>query len=247
MVEDLLTSKQVQSLLKIERITVYRMLKDHRLQGIKIGKQWRFPASQFENLRINEKTSPGEQSSTNVPPLPVHCLQTIQNLFSDLSRIGTLLIDKDGVPVTSFSNSCSFCQIMQHSKRGEKACQTSWKAIANTDKRHGWISCHAGLTYYFQALQENGTTAAFLLASQSRISDQPADQALLRRLANSVDLDENEVIRAYQAIQPLDPIKQNQIEGWTAKVAEALEGILAQRLGLVQKLQQIAEISQMGS
>ncbi len=41
--EDLLTTREVQELLKVDRITIYRMLQDGRLHGMKIGQQWRFP------------------------------------------------------------------------------------------------------------------------------------------------------------------------------------------------------------
>ena len=48
--DDLLTTRQVQQLLKVDRITVYRMVQDGRLKGIKIGQQWRFPLSEVEHL-----------------------------------------------------------------------------------------------------------------------------------------------------------------------------------------------------
>ena len=49
-VNDLLTSRQVQEILKVDRITVYRMLNDGRLKGVKIGQQWRFHNSEVERL-----------------------------------------------------------------------------------------------------------------------------------------------------------------------------------------------------
>jgi excisionase family DNA binding protein len=39
-----LTTRQVQNILQVDRITIYRMLQDGRLKGVKIGQQWRFPA-----------------------------------------------------------------------------------------------------------------------------------------------------------------------------------------------------------
>ncbi|MGB9754636.1 helix-turn-helix domain-containing protein [Roseiflexus castenholzii] len=39
---DLLTTREVQDLLKLDRTTVYRMLKEGRLTGVKVGQQWRF-------------------------------------------------------------------------------------------------------------------------------------------------------------------------------------------------------------
>ena len=43
---ELLTTKQLEDLLKIDRITVYRMLNDGRLKCVKIGNQWRFPRNE---------------------------------------------------------------------------------------------------------------------------------------------------------------------------------------------------------
>ena len=40
--EDLLTLKEVAQLLRISPQTLYKMLKDGSLSGIKIGAQWRF-------------------------------------------------------------------------------------------------------------------------------------------------------------------------------------------------------------
>ena len=245
--EDLLTSKQVQDLLKIERITVYRMLTDNRLQGIKIGKQWRFPASQFENFLSTDKTSGQDVPSGSIPPLPIHCMQTIQNLFSDLSQIGTLITDMKGNPLTELSNSCQFCQRMLASPAGQKACQASWKSMTQNRERQGWMQCHAGLTYYFFALLDNGVPTAFLLAGQSRINQDALNSELSQRLSALLQLDEASVSALNHEINCLDINGKAQIERWVQKAAYALEGILAERAGLILKLQQIAEISQMTS
>ena len=41
-IDSLLTARQLQDLLQVDRITIYRMLKDGRLEGFKVGGQWRF-------------------------------------------------------------------------------------------------------------------------------------------------------------------------------------------------------------
>ena len=47
----LLTAKQVQDLLHVDRTTIYRMLKDGRLNGVKVGKHWRFSAQEVNDLQ----------------------------------------------------------------------------------------------------------------------------------------------------------------------------------------------------
>ena len=45
---DLLTTGQVQTLLKVDRTTIYRMVENGRLPGIRVGKQWRFDRAEIE-------------------------------------------------------------------------------------------------------------------------------------------------------------------------------------------------------
>jgi excisionase family DNA binding protein len=47
-VDDLLTTRQLQDLLRVDRITIYRMLKDGRLRGFKVGGQWRLSRGEIE-------------------------------------------------------------------------------------------------------------------------------------------------------------------------------------------------------
>ena len=46
----LLSARQVQDILHIDRSTVYRMAEDGRLPAIRVGKQWRFPAEEIYAL-----------------------------------------------------------------------------------------------------------------------------------------------------------------------------------------------------
>jgi excisionase family DNA binding protein len=39
--EDLLATRQPQDILQIDRVTIYRMLEDGRLRGVKVGGKWR--------------------------------------------------------------------------------------------------------------------------------------------------------------------------------------------------------------
>ena len=126
---DLYTVKQVQDLLKVDRITVYRMLQDGRLKGIKIGHQWRFNASELEHLLGMETSADNGQSESSIN-LPIHCIQTIQNLFSDISQLSSLVVDMEGNPLTNISNPCAFCTRIMSSPSGRDACQASWRDIA---------------------------------------------------------------------------------------------------------------------
>ena len=52
--DELLTTRQVQSILQVDRTTIYRMLKDGRLRGVKVGQQWRFHDTDVRALLSGE-------------------------------------------------------------------------------------------------------------------------------------------------------------------------------------------------
>ncbi|MCB8978266.1 MAG: helix-turn-helix domain-containing protein, partial [Ardenticatenaceae bacterium] len=76
--DELLTTRQVQAHLQVDRTTIYRMLKDGRLQGVRIGQHWRFPRSSVEAM-LAESSAPPTPAPQPTPMLstevlPVHCL-----------------------------------------------------------------------------------------------------------------------------------------------------------------------------
>ena len=88
MMDDFLTTHEVLDILKVDRITVYRMLQDGRIKGQKVGQQWRFPRTEIERLTGNslpvpEPTLPANDASG----FPTHCVQTIQDLFSEVGQV----------------------------------------------------------------------------------------------------------------------------------------------------------------
>ena len=60
---DFLTAKQVIELLKIDRTTLYRMLKEERIKGLKIGSQWRFSKQDIDVLLSGKSQEDANKSS----------------------------------------------------------------------------------------------------------------------------------------------------------------------------------------
>ena len=56
-IDALLTTRQLQDLLQVDRITIYRMLSDGRLQGFKVGGQWRFSRHAIERWLQEQQSS----------------------------------------------------------------------------------------------------------------------------------------------------------------------------------------------
>ena len=97
---NMLTAKEVQQLLQVDRSTVYRMAEDGRLPAVKVGKQWRFPADQLQQwlgsqvdvyAQLPEAQQNGLQAAIGpsadtdlAEMLPLECVQLIQDSHAEL-------------------------------------------------------------------------------------------------------------------------------------------------------------------
>jgi excisionase family DNA binding protein len=245
-VADLLTTKELQDLLKIDRTTIYRMLKDGRITGVRVGNQWRFLREEIEST-LAVSTSVGKVSvPLPADALPLHCVRPIQQVFAEIARVGSLTTSPEGEPLTEISNSCEFCSLILQSESGRQGCVSSWKKLAHqSDKQPQFATCHAGLQYARARIEVDGKLAAMVIAGQ--FYAQPTDPSEERRriagLAANYEIDPDALASAAEKIRVLDKRHEEQIGGWLQKVADTFEQVAHERASLMNRLQRIADMS----
>jgi len=242
----LLTAKQAQELLKVDRTTIYRMLKDGRLNGVKVGHQWRFYTSEVNDLLTGAKRFGESNTPISVDVLPLHCMQPVQDVFAEIAQVGAVTADKEGQPLTKISNSCDFCKLILGSDEGRQACIESWKHLVDQkDAAPEFTSCHAGLQYARARIEVSGELIAILVAGQFYVHPpEPEEQEeRLRALAEKYHININLLTQAAQQISVLDAHKVPQISGWLEQVAHTFEQISAERADLMNRLRQISAMS----
>jgi excisionase family DNA binding protein len=242
---NLLTAHEVQDLLKVDRTTVYRMLKDGRLTGVKIGQQWRFPSDEVDALLAGARATeePGPPPSDI---LPLHCVQPIQDVFAEVAGVGAITTAPDGEPLTLLSNACRFCALMQSSESGRQACIASWRRLAEQpERRPVFAACHAGLQYARARIELNDQTAAILIAGQFYADPPGPAEAEQRvgRLAAAHGIDRRALAEAALEIPALDQRARGKIGAWLERVAGTFETIAHERAELMGRLRRIAEMS----
>lgn len=244
--ENYLTAKQVQNLFKVDRITVYRMLQDGRLKGIKIGNQWRFSQTEVERMLNGiSLTDETEADADNI--FPVHCVQTIQNLYSSVSKTNALVINQNGERVTEISKQSEFCNLIQSTATGLGACQVSWKSFVSQKSNKGqMLICHAGLRYFGALIENQNVTQGMFLSGQ--FLDQPVESQQMvekcRELAKKHDLDPKELMDALTEIPVLSEDQKSHLLDQPQAAASAVESILAERSSFLNRLKQIANLTQ---
>ena len=239
-----LTAKEIQELLNVDRTTIYRMLKDGRLTGVKVGQQWRFPAADV-NALISGKGGREEISTDDFfDALPLHCMQPIQDVFAEIANLGSVVTDKEGIPLTRISNSCDFCKLILGSTQGRQSCFASWKKVAeDSGESPEFFSCHAGLQYARGRIVVEGEVVASLVSGQfyAETPDAEEERERVRGLAEKYDINPDLLEQAARDIRVCE--KQGQLGSWLQRTADTFGEISAERAGLMSRLKQISEMS----
>jgi excisionase family DNA binding protein len=248
--DELLTAKQVQELLKVDRTTIYRMLDDGRLTGIKVGHQWRFSSQEVHSMlsgaRPIDNTPTEERSTGPMTVLPLHCIQPIQNVFAEVANIASVTTAPSGEPLTKMSNPCQFCSLILATESGRKACVNSWCQLSEQPETQPlFASCHAGLQYARARIEIDGELAALQIAGQFFASEQDRADALknVTAVAKAHGIDIESLNKAALDIPILDERKRALLGIWLKSVAHTFEQIGAERAELINRLQRIAEMS----
>jgi excisionase family DNA binding protein len=252
--DTLLTTRQLQDLLQVDRITIYRMLNDGRLQGFKVGGQWRFSRQAIEqwlqeqqaSLEVSESPKLTEQLGPSPEALPLSCIRAIQDIFAEALGVGTVTTAVDGNPITPISNSCEFCTLILGTRVGQQRCTGSWRAAAAARGKTPLLAtCHAGLCYVWGRIEVQGQFVAATHAGQF-LDRPPAREkwsVAIRELSAATGLDEGKLQQALASVPVLDADRQQQIPRLLHRVAETFSEIGEERLNLLSRLQRIAEIS----
>ena len=251
-VDDLLTTRQLQDLLRVDRITIYRMLNDGRLRGFKVGGQWRFSQREIEAWLEEQQAGPGRISAlspsveTSLPSshvLPMTCIQAIQGVCAEALDIAVVTTAPDGIPLDGLSNSCDFCNLILSTEAGRQRCAESWRQQPDGQ----FHPCHAGLLCASLPIVVGGQPVALAAACQFTLpgpnGDTPSWQSNLPELAAGLGLAEAKLRAAVDSVQVIPANSQLRISRLLRRVADTFSQIGQERVNLLGRLEKIAEMS----
>jgi ligand-binding sensor protein len=173
-------------------------------------------------------------------------VQTIQDLFSEVGQVSALVIDAEGEPITEISHPCRYCQIILQSLPGQAACRVSWKEFAKqTGVGSRYFTCHAGIQYISAPIVDNEITNGYFLVGEFYWQAPIAHEEVVRsqRLATTLHLSVETLAQAANTIPVIETKQHSQVEAWPAAAARAVQTILHERIGFIERLQQIANLT----
>ena len=186
-----------------------------------------------------------ENISPTADVLPLSCIEPIQDVFAAAADIGSVTTDLQGKPLTVFSNSCSFCNLILASSEGRRRCETSWKKVAHSASGRPKIEiCHAGLSYAPGRIQVENEFVAMIFAGQFVANEAERHTLGLDDLALQCHVPQAELQEAARQIRVIDADRAEWLLRLLNKVADTFSHIGEQRLDLLKRLRQVAELAQ---
>jgi excisionase family DNA binding protein len=255
-VDDLLTTKQLQELLQVDRITIYRMLRDGRLHGFKVGGQWRFSHQEIERW-LREQQATLDVSHESLPAqgpivpsaqaLPIHCIEAMQAVYAEALDVAVVTVDLAGQPLTGVTNSCDFCNLVLSTDEGRQRCAAAWTSVPE----RGFLICHAGLFCLSAPIVVGGKRVAVTASCQFVARPRNGSNAwrvdsanVAANLAADLDLSRQELDAAAEGVRRLPGDALDRLPRLLQRVVDTFSEIGQERLNLLSRLQRIAEISQ---
>ncbi len=253
-----MTTRQLQNLLHVDRITIYRMLEGGRLPGFKVGGQWRFPRREVENWLQGQRISnpaatspepsaePASAAADNgQSPLPAACMQAIQDILAEATETGAVTVSAQGLPLTAVSRPCAFCDAIMSTEEGRRRCSASWQALAGASAASDPIPCHAGLGYLVHQVNVNGETSASVMLGQLLTAPfAPADvERRAQELAQACGLPSESLRDALVKLSVQSRETLDRSGRLLCLTARTFEEIGQERMQLLGRLQRIAEMT----
>jgi excisionase family DNA binding protein len=251
-VDDLLTTRQLQELLQVDRITIYRMLNDGRLPGFKVGGQWRFSRAEIDQWLQEQRseldiegvgglTQDGDPLSPQA--LPLTCLQMIQDVCAEALNIAVVTADLDGHPLSTVSNSCAFCDLILSTDTGRKRCAAAWRRVEERDIHY----CHAGLLCASAPVRLSGNSVAITSGCQFTLRPDNGSHSTwqpdVSELGAVLGLSERALRATVDSMRSLSQDDVSHVSKLVRQVAGSFSEMGQERIALLSRLQHIARVS----
>ncbi len=138
-------------------------------------------------------------------------LQHLQDLFSEVHQVASLITLPNGVPLTNPSGFCRFCSLVRSTERGTYNCICSDSALSKLDPERITVKkCQsAGLWGARVSITVGMHHVGNWMIGQLRTDDNQEED--IRKYAKEIGLDEEVLFEAYQEVPVMDEKKFRKI------------------------------------
>ena len=202
-----LTAADVTRLLRIDKSTVYRMAEDGRLRGIKVGRQWRFPAESVRSAFGVDLAEPGNGQGNTVIDLAK--AEALGRLFGELFDVMVVVADLEGHPLTPVINPSAFFSVLSAYDGVLEQCTTEWAGYAKELPLTPHLRrSHLGFLCARAYVRDGFNLVAMVIAGGIAPDDWLNDPADLEKIASQHAVPLATLIDSAGSLRAMEPTEQ---------------------------------------
>jgi excisionase family DNA binding protein len=245
----LLTTKDLQELINVDKSTIYRMAEDGRLPAIKVGRQWRFPSDQITEMLGGVVDPPSDVSTAasgslerNLTTLlPSEAAQAIADLAADIFDVMAVVTDIDGNALTEVANPCGYFAAVQSQPQAIDQCIEGWRRLAaEVDLEPRFVPTHLGFLCARSFIRVGRELVGMLIVGGIAPEEWPPDDATARRIAGELGVPVSVIADHVEETYYLDENHRRWVLGLLPRLSDLISRLAAARSELLSKLDTIA-------
>jgi excisionase family DNA binding protein len=249
----MLTTKDLQQLLHVDRSTIYRMAEAGELPGVKVGRQWRFPAERINRWLADRNMRPAETPETPTGEgngdafanlLPTTYLTSIGDLFGEMLGVMMVVTDMNGAPLADPSNQCGLFRLINEQPGAVARCVAGWRDLAHDlDLSPRFTPSHLGLLCARSYVRVGSELRGIILAGGIAPEQWPPTSAEIEQISSDFGVDADDIRAHLDEVFHLDTDARQRVLDLLPRLARFLSEVANERTQLLSKLDAIAVLA----
>jgi excisionase family DNA binding protein len=249
----MLTTKDLQQLLHVDRSTIYRMAESGQLPAMKVGRQWRFPADRINRWLEDRNMRPAaDLPSPDLTAnggslnglLPAEYITSIGDLFGEMLGVMVVVTDMNGEPMAPPSNQCGLFEFVNEQPGAVHQCVAGWRELAHDlDMVPRFAPSHLGLLCARSYLRVGSELRGIILVGGIAPANWPPTEAEVEQIAAEFEVDADLVREHLEDVFHLDADGRERVLTLLPRLARFLSEVTNERKQLLSKLDAIAALA----
>jgi excisionase family DNA binding protein len=256
-VATLLTSRDMQELINVDRSTIYRMAETGRIPAIKVGRQWRFPADEIEAWLREQSSGPGRApqvvdaadfiKSDLRSVLPANAIQSMADLLAEIFGVMVVVTDMEGKPLTEVSNPCRLFAAVQEIPGTVNRCIDGWRELGDQlDLQPRFAPTHFGFLCARSFIRSGNELSGMVIVGGVAPPEWPPSDATVDAIAEDLGIGTEVVADNIHGVWYADAQQQSWILEFLPRIGSLISRMAQERSHLVDKLEAIATLAGAG-
>jgi len=260
---ELLTTKEVEHLVQLNRVTIYRLIRDAGFPALKIGGQWRFPRQEVEHWLTNHgRVAHTEDSAEPPAPAPVpganlgpeELLRSLEitsllQVFSSTVELSILVVSMNGETLVGCPGyQHPFCRFVHEVAQAQETCLAKRQLQLNLQQQQGTQPLHdciSGLHYLQSPIWINQLQIGYIVMGPlvtDTTNPRQIEQSL-QDFARQYDTDSDRLLEQFHMVKRFSNDQIRILTDLLSRVVSTMLEIVYRRADAVRRLNTIAQLA----